>query len=117
MPDGYLSKKLTVSEMAQSRRGIIEEKHAIDDRPDAVLLHYAVHVLEIASTADCDRSKRTLTVQTAHCASQHPDHGHLAAIRDCLDRLHQRFGATDLNHAIHATTPVARKRSWPLSSD
>jgi hypothetical protein len=41
MTDDELSEKLTVSEMAQSRYGVIEGKHTIDDRPNAMQLHYA----------------------------------------------------------------------------
>src|ERR1700726_305530 len=114
MTDDDLSEKLTFSEMPPSSCGIIEGKHTIDDRPDAMQLHYATHVLEIAAAADCDRSKRSLThehgheVQTAGCTPEHADHGHLAAIRDGLNRLHQRIGTTDLHHAIHATTPGER---------
>src|ERR1700688_2127958 len=114
MTDDDLSEKLTVGEMAQSCCGIVEGKHTIDDRPDAMLLHYAAHVLEIAAAADCDRSERSLThehgheVQPAHCTPEHADHGYLAAIRDGLDRLHQRIGTTDLHHTIHATTPGER---------
>jgi hypothetical protein len=74
MTDDDLSEKLTIGEMTPSCGGIVEGKHTIDDRPDAMLFHYAAHVLEIASTADCDRPERSLThehgheVQTAHCA-------------------------------------------------
>src|SRR6202011_5163647 len=116
MADDDLSEKLTVGEMAPSCGGIVEGKHAIDDRPDAMLFHYATHVFEIAAAADCDRSERSLThehgheVQTAHCTSEHADHGHLAAIGDFLDRLHQRIGTTDLHHTIHATTAGERTR-------
>jgi hypothetical protein len=48
MTDDDLSEKLTVSKMVQSCCGIVEGKHAIDDRPHAMLFHCAAHVLEIA---------------------------------------------------------------------
>jgi hypothetical protein len=92
----------------------VEGKHTIDDRPDAMLLHYATHVLEIAAAADCDRLERSLThkhgheVQSAHGTPENADHGYLAAKGDCLDRLHQRIGTADFHHTIHAATPGER---------
>jgi len=43
MTDDDLSEKLTVGEMTPSCGGIVEGKHTIDDRPDAMLLQYATH--------------------------------------------------------------------------
>ena len=60
MTDDDLSEKLTVGEMAPSCGGVVEGKHAIYDRPHAMLFHFATHVLEIAAAADCDRPERSL---------------------------------------------------------
>src|SRR5580698_7549150 len=98
-----LSEELTVGEMTPSCCRIVEGKHTIDDGPDAMLLHYASYVLEVAAAADCDRSKRSLThehghkIQTSDHTPEHADHRHLATIGDCLDRLHQRIRTTHLH--------------------
>src|SRR5579859_204195 len=82
-----------------------------------MLFHYANHVLEIAAAADCDRPERSLThehgheVQTAHCAPEHADHGHLVAIGDCLDRLRQRIGTIHRSASGRAPTSLGIDQS------
>src|ERR1700680_4514672 len=88
--------------------GVVEGIHAVDDRPDLMLLHQTAQVLQVTTAARRDRLKTRLAHEhgpEVHAASVGRQGAHqrdLAAIGHGFDRLRQRTGSSDLYHSLHA---------------
>src|ERR1700681_4571583 len=83
--------------------GVVEGIHAVDDRPDLMLLHQAAQVLQITTDARRDRLEPRLANehgQEVHADSIGRQGAHqrdLAAIGHRFGRLRQRTGASNLH--------------------
>src|SRR3984893_12446490 len=90
--------------------GVVEGIHAVDERPDLMLLHLTAQVLQVTTAARRDRLKRRLAhehgpeVHAAFVGRQSAHQGDLAAIGHGFSRLRQRTGSSDLYDPIHAAT-------------
>src|ERR1700726_2538283 len=114
MAEYDLAGDLAAGVVAPTSFGVVEGIHAIDDRPDLMLLHHPAQVLKVTTAARRDRLEPRLAHEHGHevhaalGGGQSPHHGHLAAIGDGFGRLRQHAGPADLHDPIHA--PATRER-------
>src|ERR1700719_1037147 len=114
MTDHDLAGDFAARVMAPSRLGVIEGKHAVDDRPYLMLFYHPAQVLEITTAAGRDRLVRRLAQEHCHevegalHARQSTHEGYLPAIGDGFSRLRQRTRSAYLYNPIHAAAPRER---------
>ena len=116
MTDNDLAYDLAARIVAPTSLGVVEGKHAVDDRPDLMLRHHAAEVLQVTAAARRDRLEPRLAhedgpeVHSAISGRQSPHQGDLAAIGDGFGRLRQRTRSSDLHDPIYAATTRERAR-------
>src|SRR6202158_5111597 len=119
MAEYDLAGDLAAGIVAPTSFGVVEGIHAIDYRPDLMLLHQAAQVLQVTTAARRDRLKSRLAhehgpeVHAAFAGRPGAHQRDLAAIGHGFDRLRQRTGSSDLYHSIHAAT--GRERAYLIA--
>src|ERR1700676_1169568 len=115
MAEHHLAGDLAAGIMAPTGLDVVEGIHAVDDRPNLMLLYQAAKILQVTTAARRDRLKPRLAhehgpeVQAASIGRQSAHERDLAAVGHCLGRLRQRTGASNLHDAVNAAT--ARERA------
>src|ERR1700676_579361 len=108
MAEHHLAGDLAAGIMAPTGLDVVEGIHAVDDRPNLMLLHQAAKILQVTTAARRDQLKPRLAdehgpeVQAASIGRKSAQERDLAARGCCLGRVRQRTGATNLDDSVKA---------------